>query len=260
MQPEPGFRVRNWSKFQHFKDRRPPWIKLYRDLLDDRAWHAMDGDLARFLVNLWMLASEDQEQHGDLPPVNDIAWRLRVDEIQASQWLVELYPTWLECDDIAMISARYQRESPRALARGETEERREETERSVSPQCNTSEGNGRHAPCPYERIRERYNQAAAKIGMVHCRVLSDDRKRVIRARWQGVDCDMESMDAFFAHAELQPFLGGENERRWRATIDWLMNPKNFTKVLEVTYNPNIKLERSDESSTAEAGLNLFDQT
>ena len=32
-------RIRNFDKFQHFKDRRPPWIKLYRDLLEDLDWH-----------------------------------------------------------------------------------------------------------------------------------------------------------------------------------------------------------------------------
>jgi hypothetical protein len=30
------YRVKDWTKFQHFKDRRPPWIKLYRDILDNR--------------------------------------------------------------------------------------------------------------------------------------------------------------------------------------------------------------------------------
>lgn len=28
-------RVRNWEKFQHYKDRRPPWIKYHVELLDD---------------------------------------------------------------------------------------------------------------------------------------------------------------------------------------------------------------------------------
>jgi hypothetical protein len=27
---------KNWGKFQHYKDRCPPWIKLHRDLLNDR--------------------------------------------------------------------------------------------------------------------------------------------------------------------------------------------------------------------------------
>ena len=27
--------IKNWWKFQHYKDRRPSWIKLYEEILDD---------------------------------------------------------------------------------------------------------------------------------------------------------------------------------------------------------------------------------
>jgi len=30
-------RVKNWGKFQHYKDRNPPWIKLHRGLLGGSA-------------------------------------------------------------------------------------------------------------------------------------------------------------------------------------------------------------------------------
>lgn len=30
--------IREWAKFQHYKDRDPPWIKLYRDLLTSESW------------------------------------------------------------------------------------------------------------------------------------------------------------------------------------------------------------------------------
>ena len=56
-------RIKNWERFQHFKDRRPPWIKLYRELLDDPDWHDLAGDDAKFLVMLWLIASGD---HGSL--------------------------------------------------------------------------------------------------------------------------------------------------------------------------------------------------
>jgi hypothetical protein len=50
-------RVRNWDKFQHYKDRDPSWIKLYLAVLDD---HMVDnlGD-AKFgqLVKLWLYAA-----------------------------------------------------------------------------------------------------------------------------------------------------------------------------------------------------------
>jgi hypothetical protein len=30
--------LRGWEKYQHYKDRDPPWVKLYRDLLTSESW------------------------------------------------------------------------------------------------------------------------------------------------------------------------------------------------------------------------------
>lgn len=49
--------VKNFDKFQHYKDRNPIWIKLYYELLDDYEFSRLD-DAAKWLaVGLWMLAS-----------------------------------------------------------------------------------------------------------------------------------------------------------------------------------------------------------
>ena len=54
------YRVKGWKKFQHFKDRKPPWIKLYRDLLDELEWHELDPPAAKALVAIWLIASENE--------------------------------------------------------------------------------------------------------------------------------------------------------------------------------------------------------
>lgn len=38
--------VKNWERFQHYKDRDPPWVKLYRDLLTSESW-VLGTDLSR---------------------------------------------------------------------------------------------------------------------------------------------------------------------------------------------------------------------
>jgi hypothetical protein len=38
--------VSNWERFQHYKDRDPPWVKLYRDLLTSESW-VLGNDLSR---------------------------------------------------------------------------------------------------------------------------------------------------------------------------------------------------------------------
>ena len=116
-------RIKNWRKFQHFKNRRPPWIKLYRDLLDDPEWHDLDPAAAKLLVTLWLLASEDEKQEGRLPDLKTIAFRLRLTEKEAKQRLAQV-SNWLDQDDITTISPRYQDGSPET----ETEKRQSQSQ------------------------------------------------------------------------------------------------------------------------------------
>jgi hypothetical protein len=118
----PKIRIKNWKQFQHFKDRRPPWIKLYRDLLDNVDWHELPGDDAKALIELWLIASED---FGALPDIRTIAFRMRksIDEIKR---ILSRLTSWLDHDDIVSISDRHQDDAPETET--ETETYREETE------------------------------------------------------------------------------------------------------------------------------------
>jgi len=106
-------RIKNWSKFQHFKDRRPIWIKLYREIMDDLEWHNLSGDAAKFLVSLWLLASETD---GNLPDITTISFRCRLDTKKCEKLFSEL----THYIDIDLISDVYTDDIP--------EKRREETE------------------------------------------------------------------------------------------------------------------------------------
>lgn len=122
-----SIKIKGWAKFQHFKDRRPPWIKLYRDILEDPDWHDLDGDTAKILVALWLIASEDEDQDGKLPDSRRLAFRLRVSEAKVNQALTKL-SHWLERDDIDVISTGYQVDAPET----ESEKRQiKETENRV---------------------------------------------------------------------------------------------------------------------------------
>jgi hypothetical protein len=125
--------IRNWSKFQHFKDRKPPWVKLYRDILDDLQWHRLDAQAAKTLVMLWLIASEDE---GRLPDAETLSFRLRLSEAKTKDMLSAL-SHWLEPSDINVISRQYQNDTATEqndsatvdLTLGETErETKKETE------------------------------------------------------------------------------------------------------------------------------------
>jgi len=121
-------RIKNWDRFQHFKDRKPIWIKLYRDLLDDLNWHNLDPKLAKALVMIWLIASEDC---GQLPEIKSLAFRLRISEKDTKDIVTKL-SAWLEQDDINGISSAYQDDMP--------EKRREETDKEKEKEIEAPEG------------------------------------------------------------------------------------------------------------------------
>ena len=69
-------RVKNWEKFQHYKDRRPPWIKLYHELLDNLDYHLLSPKAGKALPLIWLLGSESD---GILPDAKEMAFRIRYD-------------------------------------------------------------------------------------------------------------------------------------------------------------------------------------
>lgn len=51
-------RVKNWTEFQHYKDRNPPWIKLHRALLDDYEFSRLQDASKAHLLLIWLFASQ----------------------------------------------------------------------------------------------------------------------------------------------------------------------------------------------------------
>jgi hypothetical protein len=97
------FRIKNWEKFQHFSDRRPIWIKLYCELLNDIQWHRLEPLSAKILIMLWMIASED---NGSLPDIEELSFRMRMPEKQVDSTITKL-SHWVERSDITPISPVY---------------------------------------------------------------------------------------------------------------------------------------------------------
>ena len=118
-------KIKHWSKFQHFKDRKPPWIKVYRDILDDLYWHELDPLSSKVLVMLWLIASED---FGNIPDEKILAFRLRLSEKQTRECLNKL-SRWLDQDDIGVISERYQDDIPETETERETKRETEAEKR-----------------------------------------------------------------------------------------------------------------------------------
>ena len=110
-------RIKNWHKFQHYKHRDPPWIKLHRGLLNDPEWFALSGDASKMLACCWLLASEHD---GELPPVKTMAFRLRMTERRVTELISQL-DHWLEHDASKMLAERKQDATTETETETETE-------------------------------------------------------------------------------------------------------------------------------------------
>ncbi len=61
------FRIRNFERFQHYKDRNPPWIRLYGALWRDRAFFRLPDALKAHLIGLFALAARLDNRIPDDP-------------------------------------------------------------------------------------------------------------------------------------------------------------------------------------------------
>ena len=108
-------KVRNWERYQpKMKDRDVIWIKLYRRILEDYEWHNLSSDSKATLIELLLLASEN---NGELPGKEKIAFRLRKDigfvEEQLSlltHWLQDVDKMLPSCEQDVPLEKRRERE------------------------------------------------------------------------------------------------------------------------------------------------------
>jgi hypothetical protein len=68
---------KNWGAFQHYKNRKPAWIKLHHGLLDDFTFSRLPVASKALAPLLWLLASEYQD--GKITaPIDELAFRLHM--------------------------------------------------------------------------------------------------------------------------------------------------------------------------------------
>lgn len=83
-------------------------------------------------------------------------------------------------------------------------------------------------------ILEGWNDLADTCGLPKAGKLTGGRLRQAQARLREYPA-IEDWRRAFKHIHDTPFLRGENERGWRADIDFLLQAKSFTKLTEGSY-------------------------
>ena len=83
------FKVKNWTEYQPpmRADRNVIWIKVYRKILDDYEWSNLTSDNKATLIELWLLASEN---NGKIKNLEEICFRLRREKPFVAKQLTQL--------------------------------------------------------------------------------------------------------------------------------------------------------------------------
>lgn len=110
---------KNWAHFQHYKDRCPPWIKLHRDLLNNRDFMRLPIASKALAPMLWLLASESKDGAFD-GSLDELVFRLHITPKEYEDGLKPLLDKGFFISDGVMLAPRLQNAIPETETEGET--------------------------------------------------------------------------------------------------------------------------------------------
>jgi hypothetical protein len=111
---------KNWASHQHYKNRLPPWIKLHRELLNDRDFMCLPLASKAIAPLLWLLASESEtgQFSGD---IQELSFRLRMTEKEIEEGLKPLINKGFFVGDSTVLADCQQLATPETERETETE-------------------------------------------------------------------------------------------------------------------------------------------
>ena len=123
---------KNWAVFQHYKDRCPPWIKLHRDLLNDRVFMRLPLASKAIAPLMWLLASESKDGIFD-GSMDELMFRLHISDKEYQQGVKPLIDNGFFTVACGMLAERLQVAIPETETETETEaETEKETKKKAT--------------------------------------------------------------------------------------------------------------------------------
>jgi len=118
--------IPGWDRFQHYKDRDPPWIKLYTDLIHNEEWLGLTCHQRGVLVSLWVeYAASGRQLRG-----NTATLTRRLGDRVTNRTLERLRQAgFVEFSASKPLAPRYQDASPEGEGEREGERERKKVER-----------------------------------------------------------------------------------------------------------------------------------
>lgn len=215
------FKIKNWDKFQHYKNRQPPWIKLHRELLNNYEFSCLQDASKMHLMMIWLLASQTDNK---LPA--DPAWLKNALHIDSEPDLEALFNAgFIEIDSSVLAACKQS-----AIV---------ETEAEADLETEAEKDTSKTPPPPFDKIIDLYHKELPELPKVA--KLTTKRKGYIRQRWIEDLTTLEKWGNYFFFVSKSDFLMGRTNGTgdrppFRADIEWLTNPTNFTKIAEDKYH------------------------
>lgn len=156
--------VKNWSRFQHYKHRKPPWIRLYRDLLDDHEFYSLPIASKALAPMIWLLASDTVEGKIEYD-LAQISFRLRMSCTDFESALKPLLDKGFVSLASKVIATRLQRAIPEGETERESEAEKTRASRVSRNRFDEEEEQRRKLKAQADRImREHDLNVALRVG------------------------------------------------------------------------------------------------
>lgn len=191
--------IKAWERFQHYKDRSAPWVKLHRDMLTSESW-VLGTDLSRVVQLASMMLAP---RYGNQIPYRfDLCKKvmhLDCTEAQFTKAVQHLVDTeFLEIQELPVDEKVVGQSASSVLAKCSSEERENRGEGEGDKNPPTPQGG---ALAVFEHWQKVFSHPKA--------VLDDKRRRLIDARLKQFTLDdlRSAIDGY----KLSPFHQGQND-------------------------------------------------
>ena len=239
------YRVRNWDRFQHYKRRNPPWIKLHVELLASRDWVTL-SDASRVLAIACMLLASKNDGEIDWDPeyIKRVAYLNSCPDLNPLLECGFLEPLQSDAGvpqaDASTVQARHKQMRTNAEPETETEV---ETDREDHEDKD-------HL---LSQAKERWNELAERFGFGKIDSLTDSRLEEVEGRIADSgfpDCWPDIVNRVEGSRWLQGLIEDREGKPFRLTFDWLFgNATNWAKVIEGNYSDNGNQKRNRTPQT-----------
>ena len=248
-----AYAVKNWEEHQHFTRRRPTWIKLHHELLNDRKFQSLPVASRALLPMVWLLASEFAEGVINVEDT-DIAFRVH--------WPIDAFhEAFKSLIDRGFIINRNEqnqltRNFPQSQSQSQSQREKERTDKTLSsapvdlfeqdikPEPTKAEIRAQAAAAAQAEITEAvaaYNALAKPNGPTQwpaCNKVTEKRARAIAKMLDDESTGgLDGWRATLARAARSSWLNGSKPRgngheNWQPDILYLARPDTIAEISE----------------------------